>query len=58
MLGEAGESGGRRVDAFLRSLGDSKAYWMQDSKVHTGDTVSVVSGPCMSVEYSEDFGDF
>lgn len=46
------------MDAFLGSLGDSKAYWMQDSKVHTGDTVSVVSGLCMSVEYSEDFGDF
>lgn len=48
------------MDAFLGSLGDSKSYWMQDKKVHTGGggTVSVVRGLCMSVEYSEDLEEF
>jgi len=43
LLGEAGESGGRRRDAFLGSLGDSIPYGCKIRRCRRRDTVNVVT---------------
>lgn len=53
MLGEVGESGGRRVDTFLGPPGDWKACCMQENKARTA-SVSSVCGVRVSVGYDED----